>query len=139
MSNLNRHDFLKMAGQAFLALSGILGFGMLVRFLGYRSEEDTQTEFYLGLASDFPVGSQTHFPKIPAVLNHNETGFSALSLICTHLGCTLEQDNDDYACPCHGSLFDKSGSVLQGPAENGLVHLRVEQDDRGHLILFGSS
>jgi len=137
MSIVNRHDFLKIAGQGFLALSGILGFAMLVRFLGYQSETDTQTEFDLGLASNFPVGSRTHLPNVPAMLIHNETGFSALSLTCTHLGCALEQDNDNYSCPCHESHFDESGSVLQGPATKGLPHLKVEQNDQGHLILFG--
>ena len=139
MNTINRHEFIKLAGQGLLALSGILGFGMLVRFLGYQSEVDTQTEFDLGLASDYPVGTRTHFLNIPAVLIHNDTGFSALSLECTHLGCTLEQNKENYSCPCHGSHFDESGVVLQGPAVKGLAHLSVEQDDRGHLILFESS
>ncbi|MFC2063503.1 ubiquinol-cytochrome c reductase iron-sulfur subunit [Chloroflexota bacterium] len=139
MSIVNRQDFLKIAGKGFLAISGILGFGMLVRFLGYRSEEEAQTVFDLGLASDFPVGSRTHLPDIPAVLIHNETGFAALSLVCTHLGCTLEQDNDEFRCPCHGSQFDGNGVVLQGPAAKGLTQLTVEQDDQGHIILFRAS
>jgi ubiquinol-cytochrome c reductase iron-sulfur subunit len=39
--------------------------------------------------------------------------------ICTHLGCIPlpHQGNyDGWFCPCHGSQYDSSGSIRQGPA-----------------------
>jgi ubiquinol-cytochrome c reductase iron-sulfur subunit len=39
--------------------------------------------------------------------------------ICTHLGCVPMANKGDYDgwfCPCHGSHYDKSGRVRQGPA-----------------------
>ncbi|MEC4895446.1 MAG: cytochrome b6-f complex iron-sulfur subunit [Oscillatoria sp. PMC 1051.18] len=37
---------------------------------------------------------------------------------CTHLGCTFPWNEIDqqFQCPCHGSLYDANGSVLRGPA-----------------------
>jgi cytochrome b6-f complex iron-sulfur subunit len=136
MRALSRRDFMKLAGQGFLAASGILGLGIMVRFLGFQSEPPQPSEYDLGLASDYPVGSRTNLPDIPAVLVHLESGFTAMSLTCTHLGCALEPEADIYACPCHGSQFDKNGAVLHGPATKGLTVLRVEVNDTGHVILF---
>lgn len=38
---------------------------------------------------------------------------------CTHLGCVPlghAGQYDGWACPCHGSIFDTSGRIRQGPA-----------------------
>jgi ubiquinol-cytochrome c reductase iron-sulfur subunit len=39
--------------------------------------------------------------------------------VCTHLGCVpLGHDGqyDGWKCPCHGSIYDTSGRIRQGPA-----------------------
>ncbi|ACI94104.1 ubiquinol-cytochrome c reductase, iron-sulfur subunit [Afipia carboxidovorans OM5] len=39
--------------------------------------------------------------------------------ICTHLGCipiAHEGSYDGFFCPCHGSVYDTSGRIRQGPA-----------------------
>jgi len=44
--------------------------------------------------------------------------------ICTHLGCIpiAHQGNyDGWFCPCHGSQYDSSGRIRQGPAPANLV------------------
>jgi cytochrome b6-f complex iron-sulfur subunit len=136
MTELSRRDFLKLASRGLLAVSGLLGLGMLGRFLGYQTDPPPPTEFDLGPASDYPVGTRTPIPQVPAMLIHTEAGFTALSLTCTHLGCTVEQKADGFACPCHGSRFDADGNVTHGPATKGLVSLRVEQDEQGHVIVY---
>jgi ubiquinol-cytochrome c reductase iron-sulfur subunit len=42
---------------------------------------------------------------------------------CTHLGCVPLANEGAYkgwACPCHGSIFDTSGRIRQGPAPTNL-------------------
>ncbi len=46
-----------------------------------------------------------------------------VSGICTHLGCIplANQGNyDGWFCPCHGSQYDASGRIRQGPAPYNL-------------------
>ncbi|MEW6402973.1 MAG: Rieske 2Fe-2S domain-containing protein [Chloroflexota bacterium] len=95
-----------------------------------------KTEFDLGPASNYPLNSRTLLSDPPAFLLHTQGGFSALSLVCTHLGCTLEKTADGFACPCHASRFDSDGKVVHGPADKSLHLLRVEVTDEGVLKLF---
>ena len=57
-------------------------------------------------------------------------GFIALSNKCTHQGCVVSYDSDtnELPCPCHGSVFSTSGSVLEGPAESPLKKYGVTQE-----------
>ena len=51
----------------------------------------------------------------------NATTFSAIDAVCTHEGCTITGvDGDTYVCPCHGSRYNRSGQVVQGPARAAL-------------------
>jgi len=136
MPDISRRDFLKLARDGFLYLSGALALGGLLRFLSFQTEPAPQTEFELGLAADYPLNSRTLLSNIPAVLLHTEKGFSAMSLICTHLGCTVEQKADGFTCPCHGSRYNANGNVLKGPAAKPLQSLRVEVTAEGNLKLF---
>jgi Rieske Fe-S protein len=69
-------------------------------------------------------------------LIHTEQGFTALGLICPHLGCTVESKPEGFACPCHESRFDPLGKVTRGPASKSLSTLRVETAPDGKLHLF---
>ena len=133
MDSLSRRDFLKLANRALLTLSGALGLGGLIRFLSYQGESAPPTEFDLGFSEAYPLNSITVLTDIPAALHHTEEGFSALSLTCTHLGCTVEQDGEGYHCPCHGSHFNADGQVEHGPATEALKALKVDLQDDGHL------
>ncbi len=134
--NLSRRDFLKLTRTALLTVSGLLGLGGLIRFLSYSSQPAAPTEFDLGLASDYVAGSRTVLPDVPALLVHAENGFTTLSLVCTHLGCTVESQPEGFACPCHGSRFDLQGRVVRGPASKALQSLRVDLGSDGKLRLF---
>ena len=44
--------------------------------------------------------------------------------VCTHLGCVPlghEGQYEGWKCPCHGSVYDTSGRIRQGPAPLNLV------------------
>ncbi len=136
MTQISRRDFLKLVRDGFLYLSAALATGGLLRFLSYAPASEQKAEFDLGSADQYPLGSRTSIPEIPALLIHTESGFIALSLICTHLGCTLKADETGFACPCHNSAFDADGKVMQGPAVKPLRSLRIEITDDNNLIVF---
>ena len=69
------------------------------------------------------------------VLALGERRFVALSPICTHLGCTVEIQESLLVCPCHGSTYDRQGSVLKGPAERALARYRAELSPDGVVII----
>jgi len=135
MSNLSRRDLFKLITTALLAISGALGLGALFRFLDYQTDPPLKTAFDIGPAEDYPAGSRSLIAEVPALLIHDQNGFSALSLVCTHLGCTIAQNGTGFACPCHGSRYDADGNVLRGPAQKPLRHLRVEVGSDQHVIL----
>ena len=58
----------------------------------------------------------------------------AVSLICTHLGCTVNVSDSRLSCPCHGSIFERDGKVVRGPAQKGLPHLRVQRQHGNWLV-----
>jgi len=55
---------------------------------------------------------------------------------CTHLGCTFPWNPTDqqFQCPCHGSLYAPDGRVLRGPAPLPLKIVRVAVVDNAILI-----
>lgn len=53
----------------------------------------------------------------------NEDGrLHKVSATCTHMGCIVRWNDAEtsWDCPCHGSRFDPSGKVLEGPAVRDL-------------------
>ncbi|MBV9821816.1 MAG: Rieske (2Fe-2S) protein, partial [Actinobacteria bacterium] len=55
-----------------------------------------------------------------------ENTVTAFSAICTHQGCTVQPSGKELDCPCHGSVFDLKGAVLNGPAQRPLAPVAVK-------------
>ena len=134
-SNLSRRDFLKFVRTALLTVSALFGLDILMRFLSHPTQPPVKTEYDLGLVTDYLPDSRTDLPDIPAILIRTDQGFTALSLVCTHLGCTVEAGLNGFTCPCHGSRFDLQGKVEHGPAASPLKSLRLEITPDGKLML----
>ena len=132
---LNRKKFLQLSTRLALSLAGLLGLGGLVRYFSHKPSTNTPSSFDLGLAAEFPISGKLIRLDIPAVIYLTQNGYQAYSLVCTHLGCTVEEDGENFNCPCHGSQFDQDGNVLKGPASNRLPALKVLQTEDGKLIL----
>ncbi len=64
------------------------------------------------------------------VANPGSEEFVALSSICTHQGCEISYNhsNGNFPCPCHGSVFSGTGSVLQGPATTPVKRFTVTRE-----------
>lgn len=136
MKPLSRRNFLEFTSRVFLGMSGVLGIGALIRMFKYQTTLPTPTQYNLGPASNFSSDTSTILPDIPAIVFHTDDGFFALSLVCTHLGCTIEQTRDGFVCPCHGSQYGWDGKPVRGPAKTNLATLRIEQDQNNNLILY---
>jgi cytochrome b6-f complex iron-sulfur subunit len=137
--SVTRRDFLSLATRGMLWLSGLLGLGGVLRFLSYKPAPPPPKRFEIGPESSFPLGSRTVLPEIPALLVRSQQGFTAISLVCTHLGCTVESRGTNspaaFVCNCHGSRYDKDGLVTKGPAVQPLATLVVEHTADGNLIV----
>jgi isorenieratene synthase len=60
----------------------------------------------------------------------------AISLTCTHQGCTVQpQANGEFHCPCHGAVFDPEGRVVRGPAKRDLPRFNVTKREEERLQL----
>jgi Rieske Fe-S protein len=65
-------------------------------------------------------------------------GFTAVSPICTHRGCTVDVAGAQLRCPCHGSTYDRAGSVLRGPAQRPLSRYPVRREGGSLVIEVGA-
>lgn len=106
-----------------------------------------QLKYYLG-------GNQNNVPfwvKRNTIISNNQIEYfgaadevfalssdskQAVSLTCTHQGCTVKQGEDgNFHCPCHGAMFAADGKVLKGPAERDLAKFKVVQREDEQLQL----
>ena len=94
MSQLSRRNFLKLIVNALLGISGALGLAGFVRYFSFQSDPPPPREFDIGPAAGYPQGTTNLLPQIPAALRHTSKGYIAISMKCTHLGCTV---NDFYS------------------------------------------
>ncbi len=65
--------------------------------------------------------------KAAVVVRKMDGSLSALSAVCTHLGCIVrwEAKQGEFLCPCHGGRFATDGKVLGGPPPRPLEQLKV--------------
>jgi cytochrome b6-f complex iron-sulfur subunit len=132
---LSRGKFFQLCTRIIISLAGVLGLGGLVRYFSHSPQSGSPSTYHLGLAADFPTSGKLVRQDIPAVIYLSNQGFQAYSLICTHLGCTLEESEKGFSCPCHGSEFDPVGKVLRGPAMDDLSSLEIEVTAEGELLV----
>jgi cytochrome b6-f complex iron-sulfur subunit len=55
------------------------------------------------------------------------SSFTAVQVACTHEGTSINYNNSQslFICPLHGSIFSKTGAVVQGPATTALKQYTV--------------
>jgi cytochrome b6-f complex iron-sulfur subunit len=123
---LSRRDFLQTVIIAIQVITSLVLLKGLSRFFSAQVEPLPKTEFNVGPLTNFPPGSRTVIPEVPTMILNLGNDISAISLVCTHLGCTVESKPEGFTCPCHGSKFDLKGQVVRGPAKTPLNKLRIE-------------
>lgn len=61
---------------------------------------------------------------------------TAISLQCTHQGCTVQWAEDGrFHCPCHGAVFGADGTVISGPAQRDLPQFDVVKREDNQVQL----
>ena len=76
---------------------------------------------------DIPVQGALVYREARIAVMRTGNDVYALSLVCSHLGCTVSVTERGLSCPCHGSEFDRQGRVLKGPADRALQRFVVEE------------
>ncbi|MCI0478716.1 MAG: Rieske 2Fe-2S domain-containing protein [Anaerolineales bacterium] len=125
----SRRDFLRLGWTLLAGIAaveaGVIGAGF---FLPRLAEGEFGSVFKCGPVDKFPPGSVTPFNEGRFYLvRTNDNGFLALYRKCTHLGCAVpwDQTKKQFICPCHASVFDENGVVLNPPAPRPLDLFRV--------------
>jgi glycine/D-amino acid oxidase-like deaminating enzyme/nitrite reductase/ring-hydroxylating ferredoxin subunit len=64
-----------------------------------------------------------------AVYRDESEGLQICSAVCPHMGCVVHWNNDErsWDCPCHGSRFNTSGEVLEGPTLHALASVDLTE------------
>jgi len=166
-------DSREMSRRSFLAITGWVGFSVASAIALYQSLKfiypNATYEDPLAFKADPPttyaVGSPTVLIDKRVVINHDPNGFYAISLICTHLGCTpryfqdvtsdlvdagtsISKDPDTgqlatkanpalpgFKCPCHGSRYFRDAINFFGPAPRPMDRVHLEVAPDGKLLI----
>jgi cytochrome b6-f complex iron-sulfur subunit len=133
----DRRNFLKFAAAGVLgaAYAGLVGYPVY-RYLASPVEkaaaEGEVKEVVLDDALKIPKNAALMFKfgqKPSMLIHHDDDTWTALSAVCTHLGCTVgyEPDKKIIFCPCHGGTYDPhSGANLGGPPPKPLAEFKVQ-------------
>ena len=73
-------------------------------------------------------------------LGRDGGGLYAMSAVCTHAQCIVSEPataTDNAICLCHGSIFDRNGGVVRGPAGAPLQHYQVDVAADGSITIQG--
>jgi len=63
------------------------------------------------------------------IVAYTGTSYVAIDSICTHQGCTIgySLSDNNFPCPCHGSVYSLTGSVVNGPTTVALKSYPVSK------------
>lgn len=128
---VSRRDFFNRTWKWIGIIAAVELSGMLFAFmLSGKSKNKTLPKQLLeaGPVDSFAPNTVSAFMGGRFYLaRQQDGGFIALSLRCTHLGCSVawEEQKQRFICPCHSSAFDISGEVLNPPAARALDYYPV--------------
>ena len=153
---VSRRNFLSIAT---LTIGGLIGVGLAIPAVAYiigpaMKRDNAQNWIQVGFIAKVELGSPTLVKvkverttgwivdeeEISAyILTENGRDFIVMSNVCTHLGCRVRwiEDQQQFFCPCHNGVFDKTGNVVSGPPPRPLDRYVVKIEGDKLFILGG--
>lgn len=132
VSRPSRRSFLKKTWGILGIIAGmemaVITWSFLTPGRKRKSSYNSSALKTVGKVSDFGLNSVFPFRDGRFYLVRlSDGGFLALSLKCSHLGCSViwDQEKEQFVCPCHSSSFDLHGDVINPPAPRALDILPV--------------
>lgn len=143
----NRRKFLKKIWGVLGVIAGVEIVAVSAGFFSPSKRNisnGAQNIIAAGNVGDFKLNSVFPFRSGKFYLVRlSDGGFLAVSLKCSHLGCSVlwNEDKKEFICPCHASSFDLVGKVINPPAprpldtfpvmiEEGIVKVDINNPQR---------
>lgn len=135
---VERRTVLRRGMQWLAAVASAVFLYPLVRFTGHRIPPKPRL---IEVPAPLPItGVHTAHDFLLFAAVDGAEGPTAVSRVCTHLGCRVnyQQDKQLIECPCHQSRFTPDGQRISGPAEKNLpVHsVTVKKDAEGRVVAY---
>jgi carotenoid phi-ring synthase / carotenoid chi-ring synthase len=112
--------------------------GNIDRLKYYIGSNKNHVPFWVKPNSIFNSKEIEYFGSADDMFAIKSDNQEAISLTCTHQGCTVKMAADGkFHCPCHGAVFAADGKVLKGPAQRNLSKYQVAQKQNNELQLVG--
>lgn len=137
----SRRSFMRWATLGAVAVAGAEFSLVFVRFFWPNKTEAFGSEILVGTKDALPKVGEAPMKNDPGRfwLLNNQDGLIAFYWKCTHLGCTVPwiEAEKQFHCPCHGSLFDRQGIVVGGPAPRPLDIMEVKLQGNNVIVNTG--
>lgn len=121
--NFNRRDFIKSSIKTIAVGTAALSVIDIKKIMAAGIQEGTGVQKVINLA-DYPdlgsVGGHAMVTNKVIVIRTGGSKFLAINIVCTHKKCDTEFNGSGFECPCHGSTYDKTGKVTNGPSKKNL-------------------
>lgn len=146
LSVLNRSQFLRACGASCLGLSALTLLGSCSSSY-YAQKPVIKDKAIVVAKTEFQQVTKKGTKIRPYILvkmeNQNfpiylhratDADYTAVLMKCTHQGNELNAHDGYLTCPAHGSEYDKTGKVTEGPAEKNLTAFKVTSDTENVYI-----
>ena len=128
--DMGRRRFLSQAVMGFGLLFGLGLLGLrFVQFLLPSAPPKRQEPVLLGAEARIPMNEAIAMDLSghKLLVLKTDEGVVAFSRRCTDLGCLVSWDKqrEQFVCPCHQGLYDKTGRNIAGPPPRPLDRFEI--------------